>query len=75
MGSDGAGDEPMAYPLTLLLMGFKCLFRCTLGVPRFMVPDTHPLRFKNSSTIKIYIVEILLQWCVEALRSSIIPPR
>ena len=40
MGSDRAGDELMAYPLTLSLMGFKCPFWCTLGVPRFMVPDS-----------------------------------
>ena len=42
MGSDGAGDEPMAYPLALSLMGFKCPFWCTLGVPHFMVPDSSP---------------------------------
>ena len=42
MGSDRAGDEPMAYPLALLLMGFKLPFWCTLGAPHFMVPDSSP---------------------------------
>ena len=30
----------MAYLLALFFMGLKWLFRYTLGVPHFMVPDT-----------------------------------
>ena len=42
MGSDGAGGKPMAYLLALFFMGLKWLFRYTLGVPHFMVPDSSP---------------------------------
>ena len=75
MGSDGAGDEPMAYPLALLLMGFKCPFWCTLGVPHFMVPDTGDILSlfstnKNTKFIKTTVYTELFTSHRQALDKS-----